>query len=431
MTVSRLFALWTVAWGVAACGDDTIGAPPPVGALRFINAVADTGSMDFRVIDIVGNAPQFLDNTFRAATPYQAVEAGSRHLKVFMSPVRTDTIAGSPTMWDTTITIVAGTNYTVVMTGFARTASSPGLQMQIMQDDPTAPAAGEIRLRTVNLGSGLGAIDAFLRRGTEAPPGASLGTNLGFGTASPYAAFTAGSMTGIGASATGVPVPALFQTAGPPGQAGTPSANPIGGLFVAGSVLTGIVVPPSVVGSRAPQGGSPDSLAVETVTRSNDTVTVQSGSISRRVNRPDTVVVDTIITISGPDVDTTVVVDTVSQADSTVGTTGTGASSGVVVGNVVRVSGATEAEYNGWQVAIGPANTFSCAPTNPADTATKCAATNAIATTVFRFRYRLAGTPASPATGTPVYRIYLPTTADFTNPAVLYLVDRRPPMTVP
>jgi len=407
MTSARLFALCIVACGVVACNEDTIGAAPPIGALRFVNAVADTGSMDFRVVDIIGNAPQFIDNTFRFTTPYQAVDAGTRHLKVFMTPSRTDTLVGAPTVWDTTFTFVAGTNYTVVMTGFARTGSLPAMRMLIVQDDPTAPTAGQIRLRALNVGSGLGAIDAFLRRGTEAPPGTSLGTNVAFGGASAYGAFTAGSQTGIGATAPGTPVPALFQTAGPPGEAGTPSLNPIGGLFVAGSVLTGFVVPASVVGSGAPQGGSPASQAVQTVVRSNDTVTVTSGTISRLVNRSPV------------------------KPDSTVATTGTGASTGVLVGDVVRVSGATEAEYNGWQVAIGPANTFSCAPADTADTGTQCATTNAIATTVFRYRYRIAGTPTSPATGTPVYRIYLPTTADFTQPAVLYLVDRRPSMTVP
>jgi len=82
-------------------------------------------------------------------------------------------------------------------------------------------------------------------------------------------------------------------------------------------------------------------------------------------------------------------------------------------------------------VAIGPADSLTCAPTNAGDTATRCAAANATAVTFFRFKFRLTGAPASPATGTPVYRIYLPTTADFTQPAVLYLVDRRPNMTVP
>lgn len=406
MTAARLFALCIVAWGIVACGEDELGPAPPIGAVRFVHAVGDTGAMDFRVVDIVGDAPQFLENTFRSATPYQAVQAGNRRFKVFMTPSRSDTLVGAPTIWDTTFTIVAGTNYTVVMTGFARTGSTPALRMQIIQDDPTAPAAGQVRLRAVNLGIA-GGIDVFVRSGSEPPPGSSLATNLAFGAVGPYGAFGAGSLTSMGATATGTTAPALLQIAGPPGVAGTPSANPIGGLSVPGSVLTGIVVPASVVGSGAPQGGSPAARAVETVTRSNDTVTVQSGSISRLVNRSP------------------------AGADTTVATTGTGASTGVVTGDVVRVSGATQPEYNGWQVAIGPADSLSCAPVNAGDTATRCAATNAIATTRFRFRYRITGTPTSPATGTPVYRIYLPTTADFTNPAVLYLVDRRPPLTVP
>src|SRR5947207_681731 len=91
------------------------------------------------------------------------------------------------------------------------------------------------------------------------------------------------------------------------------------------------------------------------------------------------------------------------------------------------LSGATEPEYNAWQVVTQLADSLSCAPVDSKDTATKCAATNAVATTRFRFRSRIAGTPASPATGSPVYRIYTAsTTGDYTIPAVIYLIDRRP-----
>ncbi|MGH9259254.1 MAG: hypothetical protein ACRD08_05030, partial [Acidimicrobiales bacterium] len=101
-------------------------------------------------------------------------------------------------------------------------------------------------------------------------------------------------------------------------------------------------------------------------------------------------------------------------------------------GDVVQVSGAAETEYNDWQAVLGTADTLVlCNPTNPGDTATRCNATNVQATTHFRYRYRLVGTPASPATGAPVYRIYARgSTTDYTNPAVLYIADRRPPMTV-
>jgi len=255
MTGFRLFALCIVTWGVVACGDDELGPPPPSGALRFINAVADTGAMDFRVVDIIGDAPQFLENTYRSATPYQAVQAGNRHLKVFMTPSRTDTLVGAPTVWDTMFTFTAGTNYTVVMTGFARSGSTPAMQMQIIQDDPTAPAAGQIRLRAINLGSGLGAIDAFWRRSADPAPGTGLATNLAFGGAGAFAPLDTAALQ-VAATATGTTTPILADVAGPSGVAGTPSANPIAGTTVAGSVLTAIFLPASVAGSAAPQGGA-------------------------------------------------------------------------------------------------------------------------------------------------------------------------------
>lgn len=255
MTATRLLALCIVAGGVAACGDEKLGPPPPIGALRFINAVADTGAMDFRVVDIVGDAPQLLGNAFRAASPYQAVEAGNRHLKVFITPSQTDTLVGSPTVWDTTFTFVAGTNYTVIMTGFARTGSTPALRMLILQDDPTAPAAGQIRLRAVNAGSGLGAIDAFWRPTAAAAPGTGFATNLAFGAAGTYAPLDTAALQ-VAATATGTTTPTLADVVGPPGVAGTPAANPIAGTRIAGSVLTAFLVPASVVGSTAPQGGA-------------------------------------------------------------------------------------------------------------------------------------------------------------------------------
>ena len=137
-----------------------------------------------------------------------------------------------------------------------------------------------------------------------------------------------------------------------------------------------------------------------------------------RVNRPDTVV-----QMGTPPRDTILR----NRPDSLIGGTGTKASTGVVAGDIVLMSGAGEPEYNVWQVVVAVADSLSpCVPVNAGDTSKKCAATNAIATTRFRFRSRIAGAPASPATGTPVYRIYTPSTADYTMPSVIYLVDKRP-----
>jgi len=136
-----------------------------------------------------------------------------------------------------------------------------------------------------------------------------------------------------------------------------------------------------------------------------------------RVNRPDTT-----IQIGSPPRDTILK----NRADTTIGGTGTKAATGVAAGNIVLMSGANESEYNVWQVVVAVADSLSCAPVNAGDTSTKCKTTNAIATTRFRFRSRIAGTPTSPATGTPVYRIYTAATADYTIPSVMFLVDHRP-----
>ncbi len=252
MTPSRLFALCLAAMVVGACNnDDELGPPAPAGALRFINAVGDTGSMDLRVVDIVGDAPQFLDNVFRAVTAYQAVTAGTRRLRLYMTPVRTDTLAGSPVVWDTTFTFVASTNYTVAITGFARAAGGVPLQMLITDDPATDPGAGQIALRVINAGSALGAVDAFTRR-TGAAPGTPLLSGLVFGGIGTYTAFAADTPT-MRVAVTGAGgAPTHADILGPPGVAGTPAANPIAGTNVAGSVLTAIFVPATVAGSQAP-----------------------------------------------------------------------------------------------------------------------------------------------------------------------------------
>jgi len=256
MTPSRLFALCLAVVAVGACSDDDeLGAPAPVAGVRFVNAVGDTGSMDFRVVDIVGDAPQFLVNAFRAFTPYQAVTAGTRRLRVFMTPSQADTLVGAPLMWDTTFTFVAGTNYTVLMTGFARAGGGVPLQMLVTDDPASDPGAGQMGLRVINAGAGVGAVDAFTRR-TGAAPGAPLLTGLAFGAAGTYTGFVADTPT-MRVAVTGPGgAPTLADVLGPPGVAGTPAANPIAGTNIPGSVLTAIFLPAAVAGSQAPAGAA-------------------------------------------------------------------------------------------------------------------------------------------------------------------------------
>jgi len=264
MTRSRLVALCLAGAALAACGEDNgVGAAPPIAGVRFINAVADTGAMDFRVVDIVGDAPQFLDNTYRTATSYQAVEAGDRHLRVFLTPSRTDTFYTPPVMWDTTFTFTEGVNYSVIMSGYANPTRGVSLNMIITTDDATEPAAGQFGLRIINLGTALGSVDAYTRRGTAAAPGTAYATDVVFGGVAPYGVqATDTNAFRVLVAAAGTTTPALADVAGPAGVAGTSTVNPIAGTNVERSVLTAILVPASVAGTGAGSFATPSVLFV-------------------------------------------------------------------------------------------------------------------------------------------------------------------------
>ena len=443
--VWRLLAWGTVAGAVLAC-HDTKGVPTqqgPLAGLRYVNVVSDTGPLDIRIVDIVGDAPATFGASFRTggspigqaaqfSPPYQAVAAGLRHIKVFNSS--SDPVVAQQVHIDTTFSFAANEDYSFVLHGFARTGHTPHAVALIGLDAPPATVpAGKIAIRFLNLAPSLaGAFpaladtavlpDASLRRGNAPLGGAPDAANLAYLAPSPYIVLDTGRYQ-LALTATGSTGPPLLLSLVP---LGIPGAAPVAGTSAAGSVLTAVIVARSVVGSAAPQGGRPSAKATDTsaaeatrrVSRSNDTVTVQSGSAVMRVNRPDTVV-----QMGTPPRDTILR----NRPDSLIGGTGTKGSTGVVAGDIVLMSGAAEPEYNVWQVVVAVADSLSpCVPVNPGDTSTKCKATNAIATTRFRFRARIAGAPASPATGTPVYRIYTQSTADYTMPSVIYLVDKRP-----
>jgi hypothetical protein len=423
-------ACGVVAALLPAC-HDTGGTPTvqgPLAGLRYVNVVPDTGALDIRIIDIVGDAPATFGASFRTggspiggaaqtSPPYQAVAAGRRHIRVFNSS--SDPTIAQQVQLDTTFTFEASREYSFFLRGFARPGGTPRIQALIAADAPPASLpAGKFALRVLNLApSFAGAIptladttvaaDAFVRAGSAPPSGAPDAVNVPYLGASPYAVLDTGRYR-LALTASGTTGPALLLSLVPPGL---PGASPVAGSLAAGTVLTAVIVSRSAVGSAAPQGGRPSAKNTDTtgaeaarrVSRSNDTVTVQSGSVSVLTNRSP------------------------AKPDSTVGTTGTGTTTGVVAGDIILMSGATQPEYNVWQAVTQVADSLSCAPTDPKDTATKCAAANAVATTRFRLRSRIAGAPASPATGTPVYRIYTAsTTSDYTIPSVIYLIDRRP-----
>lgn len=154
MRLFRLFAFSALAAVAVACANDTDGepvAPDVLAGLRYVNLVADTGAVDFRVIDIVSNAPNQVNASFRTGGApqgltttllpwYQGVEAGTRQIRVFMNGTAPG--VASQVVLDTTVTFTAGTNYTFWLYGYARTGQTPRVTALITSD--VVPAIPEV-----------------------------------------------------------------------------------------------------------------------------------------------------------------------------------------------------------------------------------------------------------------------------------------------
>ncbi len=171
---------------------------PPQAAVHWIHAVPDTGEMDMRPIDIISNAGLF-DAVFRGSTMfYQGIEAGTRHIRVFMS-------------------------------------------------SPNPASMGNVDVR-------------FTRHATDTLPDTPAVAAIGYKAIGTYVPLVRDSLAAdsvrVVVTAAGTKTPVLFSIKLPRGTAGTTISNPIAGASVAGSVLTAVIVPASVVGSTAPQGGA-------------------------------------------------------------------------------------------------------------------------------------------------------------------------------
>ena len=255
------FSLCCVLAAAFGCKKDAtfVEVEPPQAAIHWIHAVPDTGEMDMRPVDIISNAGLF-DAVFRGSNMfYQGIDAGTRQIRVFMSSTN-PAITGVPIL-DTTIAFTSPNSYTVIHTGFARTGSTPGRVLWVVPDAAADPGANNIGLRVLHAGVGMGAVDInFTRHATDTLPDAPAVANLAYKAIGNYVARVRDSLATdslrVVVTATGTKAPVLFSVKIPRGTAGTATSNPIAGASVTGSVITAVIVPASVVGSTAPQGGA-------------------------------------------------------------------------------------------------------------------------------------------------------------------------------
>jgi hypothetical protein len=416
MNLWKVGACCLMAGGLYACTGNTDGTlltPDPVAGFRYVNLVSDTGAMDFRIIDVIQNAPNQTAAAFRTGGQMSGVASGNlpqhqavladgtpRHIRVFMNG--STAAVASQIMFDTTFTFTAGAKYTMYLYGSART---PPLSAAIIQDTLiSTPANGKISVRVLNLApdltgnpGGVAAaagyfVDGRVGLSTSAVPipGTAAFPNVGYKGITPYVALDTTPAAGsyrIAFSLAGAATPVAFQAQLPAGTRGNATANPLAGAAVVGSAITAVIVPRSTPGTQATQGApAAVSTAIDSVLRSNDTVTV---------------------------------VRSIGAATATA--CGAPAAAGAAAGDIVNVSGLTQPEYNGSQVAIvavaGTAATNFPTCTTPTPVRS-------------RFRYRISGAPVSPATGTPSFRV-VTAGNDFTAPYAIFMVDQNPPRTAP
>jgi hypothetical protein len=183
MRLSRFVLLGLASAALAACdnkNDVTTTEFPPLSFARIINAVPDTGGLDMRAVDQVEFSPVANNLTFRTATTYYQTEAGVRHFRVF--PTSTNIDITSQVITDAFITLPANGRFTLLLSGSARSGT---VKVWVIDDNATAPAAGQIAIRLVNAGGGV--IDGYaLPTATTAVSGTPTFANIGFLTQSSY-----------------------------------------------------------------------------------------------------------------------------------------------------------------------------------------------------------------------------------------------------
>lgn len=263
MTWSRIGLACAVGVALVACDKVKQGVLepiPPLAGLRYVNVVNDTGPVDFRIINFIGDAPNAGSATFRtggapygvstAYLPYHwPVEADREvHIRVFM----TDTIPEltSQVVFDTTCTFAAGRNYTFYLFGNAR---GSGVHALVTRDSVPTLSATQIAVRTINLASTLAPtlagtnvdVDVVAQAATSPLSGTAQFANIAYKAVAAYAVMTRSATLKAVVSAPGTRTFTTFAVNLPAGVVGDSVTNPVGGSNVAGTAISAVVVPPS------------------------------------------------------------------------------------------------------------------------------------------------------------------------------------------
>jgi hypothetical protein len=256
------YLLPIVLLAAAACHDDgvSVNERPPLGGVRFINAVPDGGPVDIRMIDQVEWSASSVSGgadccglAFRAGTIHWATEAKGRHIRVF--PSDSSIAVTSQVLLDTTITVEANKNVTLMLVG----SQAAGGHVSFVQinDDP-APSATQVAVRLVNAtmaGQVPANADGYITTdSTSALPATPTFANVGPLATSAYTMLAPASFI-MRATPAGNPA-TVWNRVAPDGAAADGLIGATAGAQGPGSGLSAYVFPRSVAGTGAPQSAA-------------------------------------------------------------------------------------------------------------------------------------------------------------------------------
>jgi hypothetical protein len=175
----------------AACGTNDAPGPlepcSPFGRVRFVNLITDPARNPVNAI--LEAVPFGVNLGYGGTTPsslpapstalYSAVCAGDRSIVLQRTANTSVTVATLP------FTVAGNTDYTVFAAGGTGGAAVTGFVST--DDNATAPAAGQTRLRIRNMSQSAGALDVFLTAAdADLATATPIATNLAYQGASAY-----------------------------------------------------------------------------------------------------------------------------------------------------------------------------------------------------------------------------------------------------
>jgi len=175
----KLLTLLLAATAVtAACSDDDNNTGPEGQArVRVVHASPDAPNVDV----LLDNAEVLSDVPYLASSAYLETSAGDHNLKVNAAGTATTAI-------DANVTLADGTDYTVVASDLVAQITPI-----VLQDDNTAPAAGNARVRAIHGAPSAPTVDVYVTApGADLETATPVLTNVAFGDVADYLEVPAG-----------------------------------------------------------------------------------------------------------------------------------------------------------------------------------------------------------------------------------------------